>query len=623
VGSLSAGLFVEKTPAQSSATQQGTTEFQPAQVLAFRAILANYDDPRQRKQSRDNFWDKEAWDQRLRQWSGDGFNAIVWWGYNELQNGRHALIRFEELPEAREVPADENEQIIQQMKWLFGRAKSLGMQNFLYPILIAYTNAYSKAHGLDKPMATSPTVSNFHTVGYGGGGAGAQFDVGVRNDATRKFIESAFAEMIKTYDDLDGFYGPMGEAVPGDKSTYFQEAVLPGLNRSGRKPLYIIHQWQVPLNEWVQNILPYYDNKWLGFHAYNAEHITDAKPVPGLVEWAETVGLPTVAALWPANINWLPFNSPRFAWHITQEMKKTANFKGFVYWPSSAEDLLFRKSLARSARGESYSEEPSLALLEEKYGDREAARHFLRAYDISGRIIPELSALIWQPGNDFEARLPYSDLTYNRPSSWTTSRVRGLPLLPIWHYAYWAAKNPKAYKNRNGSEWQTARDFSQQMAWGTEEDYDILPSTHMRKVRSMGEACSREAEQGRISVRKNKEQAQALSYFMQAYQFLSRYWETKVAAAVAAQIYGHSHNAEDKAEAERLADEVVASYSQAATFLHEKVDPIFKASRGTTMKIEIWKWGPQVTHREVELPELIETEKEERTKLAQIFQWQS
>jgi hypothetical protein len=30
-----------------------------------------------------------------------------------------------------------------------------------------------------------------------------------------------------------------------------------------------------------------------------------------------------------------------------------------------------------------------LALLQEQFGDREAARHFLRAYDISGRIIPE------------------------------------------------------------------------------------------------------------------------------------------------------------------------------------------------------------------------------------------
>jgi hypothetical protein len=101
------------------------------------------------------------------------------------------------------------------------------------------------------------------------------------------------------------------------------------LNRSGRNPLRIVHHWQIPLDEWVKNILPVYDHKWLGFHSYSAEQITDTRPCPDLVEWAEAVGLPTVAALWPANVNWLPFNSPRFTWEITREIKKATNFNGF------------------------------------------------------------------------------------------------------------------------------------------------------------------------------------------------------------------------------------------------------------------------------------------------------
>ena len=75
------------------------------------------------------------------------------------------------------------------------------------------------------------------------------------------------------------------------------------------------------------------------------------------------------------------------------------------------------------------------------------------------------------------------------------------------------------------------------MAWGTEEDYDILPATHMRKVSSMGEACLHEAEQGLTAVRRNREQADEIYYYMKAYQLLSKYWERKIAAAIAAQLY--------------------------------------------------------------------------------------
>jgi hypothetical protein len=304
-------------------------------------------------------------------------------------------------------------------------------------------------------------------------------------------------------------------------------------------------------------------------------------------------------------------------------MKKTTNFNGFLYWPPSSEDTLFRKSLCHSASSsEPYSEEPWLALLEEQFGDREAARHFLRAYDISGRIIPEVSALIWRPGNNFELRLLYDHLRYSAPASWTTSRVRGRALLPIWHYAYWAAKKPNLYKNRNGSEWQSPPDYFQQMAWGTEEDYDILPATHMRKVRSMGEACLHEGEQGLAAVRRNREHADQIYHFMKAYQLLSTYWERKVAAAIAAQIYAHSRKPEDKAEAEKLADEVVAHYVDAATFIHQKLDPVFQTTRGTPMKLEVWTWQPgNISHRDLGLPELIEAEKQERLKLAQIFEW--
>jgi hypothetical protein len=593
----------------------------------FRALLVTYSDPRE---GEGNFWDKGYWDEYLPQLKREGFNTVVWWGQNELQTGPHVLLRFKEFPEARELAPKENERIVEQMKWLLRRSKELGMKNFLYPILIAWTDAFGKAHGLEEQVPVSPTVHIFHKVGYMGGGVGVEYNIGIRNDLTRAYVESMFAEVIQTYSDLDGFYGPMGEAVPGDKSTYFKEAVVPGLKRSGRKPLFIVHQWQIPLADWMKNIRPkdVYDNTWLGFHAYNSEQITDAKPYPSLVKWAETTGLPTVAAVYAANVTQFPFNSPKFAYEITQEMKRTRNFNGYVYWEHSGPKLaaLFREGLARyGASGETYSDEPWVARLEEQFGDRKAAEHFLKAYDISARIIPEVCALVWcgHDGPRRELRLPYMFLTgEGAPYSWTTDRVRGIPLIPVWQYARFVARDPKIYKDRNGSQWWLERgtrmDFRQEVLWSTEGGsvYDTIPPVHMSTVRSMGEACLEAAEKGLPLVKKNQDEAQIAYNFMKAYKLLSHYYERKVAAATAALIYSHSKKAEDRTEAEKVADEATASYLEAASFMHENLDPI----------MPIVKRGPMgetdpVSHQHKDLPGLMELEKQERAKLGEIFHW--
>ena len=485
--------------------ENGHTAFR-SETLAFRAMLASYGHPKD--QGKGNFWNREFWNRTLTEWSREGFNVAIWLGPGEVSTGDHALIRFREFPEARELSPDENEKSIAQMQWLFRKAKELGMRNFLYTTVIHYTQAFERAHGLEKPMPVSPTVHVFHNQGYGL--TNPRTNCGVRNDLTRAYVEAAFAEVSQTYADLEGFYGPVGEVVPGNRSTYFKEAIVPGLRRSGRKPLFIMHQWQVPLDDWIQNILPkeVYDNTWLGFHAYNSEQVTDAKPYACLVEWAETVRLPTVAALYPANVLWFPFNSPRFAYEIATQMKRIAYFQGYLYWEHSGPKLspLFRKSLARySKNDEPYSDEPWLVLLEEQFGDRRAAEYFLKAYDVSGRIQAEVCALVWC-ANDVlrrELRLPYSFLTGDSYAfSWATDRVRGRPLQSVWHYAFWAARDPKTYKARNGSEWQvsngTPHDFRQESIWGTDggSEYDTIPPVHMAKVCWMGKACLQEAEQG-------------------------------------------------------------------------------------------------------------------------------
>lgn len=584
------------------------------ETLEFRAVFSSYDGTNAQgapPAGTPATGQLAALDKMMQGYRDDGFNVMMWFNSGELSgiDGSHALVRHKQFPEARELAPEENEKRISELKWLFAQAKRYGMKNFLYFNLLQYTPAFARAHGLDKPLPISPTVHPFQHGGYGGNAQ--RTNLGVRNELTRAYTEAVFREFVEIYDDLDGFYGCMGEAVPGKRSSLFKEAIVPALKSSARRPLIIAHQWQVPLQDYLEDIAPkeIYDNTWLGFHAYNSEQITDAQPYPGLVMWACVTGLPTVSALYPANIKHFPFNSPRLAYEITQEMKRIPNFKGFMFWNFPGPELagLFQKALGHYAsHGEAYSDEPWIKLLTEQYGDRAAAAHFLKAYNISGYIIPETCALVYN-GSDFfprELAIPYEYLngTWSRP--WQTSPARA-GLIPMDGYAMYVAQNPDYYKDRDGSDW-TKPPYKQEVVWGSEGGslFDVLPPAHMKKVRQMGEECLKEAEEGLKTVKQNREQAERTRDFMQAYALFTRYYERKVAAATSALVYRYGRRPADKADAGKLADEALSSYIEAATFYMEHLEG-----------------APELQGRKLEFPARIEKEKQERRNLATLFKW--
>ena len=575
--------------------------------LEFRAMFAFHSPESGRDGSSEHPEDcpyLKTWEQTLDQWSKEGFNAVVWLWTGELFgiSGGQALARFEKYPEARELSPELNEKYIAQMKWLLRQAKQRGMKNYFYVNLLQYTKAFAKAHGLDKPLPFSPTVHLFQHGGYGGDPTAT--NMGVRNELTRSYTEELFLELLKIYEDVDGYYGCMGETVPGNRSTFYREAIVPALKRSGRKPLFIAHQWQVPLEDYLKNIAPkeIYDNTWLGFHGYNSEQITDAKPYPGLVLWAEQTGMPTVAALYPANCKSFPFNSPRLAAGIAKEMKRIPHFKGYMYWEHSGPVLspLFRKALGHySSTKDEYSDEPWVALLEEQFGDRAAAEHFLRAYNRSGMIMPELCALIYcgSDGAPKELQLPYSNLFAR---TWMTSPARGNILIPIREYARAVAGNPEYFREKDGADW-TRPPYKQEVIWGAEGGslYEVIPPVQMRKVRQLGEDCLKEADLALKTVKRNLEAAQRAQKYMKAYKLFAKYYERKIAAATEAFIYADGRRQPDKIKAEALADEALACYIEAARFFMENIEGATAAN----------------------LPVRIEAEKKERTELAKIFGW--
>lgn len=564
------------------------------------------------KDMADDFWNRERWNALLSSRADEGYNAVYWWidPWTE-EPWQSWFIAHKDFPEAQVLSADKFARVRDQLNWIFGRANQLGLKNFLHQQCIATTKPFAAAHGLKG-------------VGIGGDFRGAEW--GDRNELTREFTEKTVAELFQTYDALDGLIVTLGDSLPGKRSTWYREAIVPGLRQSGREPICIIQTWQLPFDDFMEDIASgdVYPNTWINVD-FNGENITDDRPYPIFARWAERGGLPTIYEVLDLDFEGnLPFNGPRYAHDIAHNLRKVDNCVGFNYWGEphrDAENYLFRKALAQYARtGEPYSDEPWLNILTDKFGDRDAAAHFLKAYEISGRITPELCALAWVPICTLEGRqlsLKYwyfSNLGKNLRIGYYNGTARGTELLPVKYYAWVIAELGEDWVNgdRLGSDYRSPSG-DQMYKWEL-ADHPVTPEAHMAKIRKMGETVLSEAEAALKAVKTRPEEATAVYNYMMAYKLLADYYEKKVLAALSAAIYGFGGPAKYRDEANQLADEVVRLYELAANFIWENIDK----RRGALRGIGGWHMGDRPPST---MPEMIAAEKEERAHLAELFQW--
>jgi hypothetical protein len=559
------------------------------------------------------FWDKSQWDAALRSWVEDGYKAVLDW--IEPWN-RHAwqtfLVRHKAYPEARELSPQQFDRLREHVSWIFQRALGLGLKNPVFTYSIVSTRSFAKVHGLEQ-LPVSSMVDFRHTLPE----MGPHF--GVRNEQTRAFTEAPVAELLQLYPDLDGLYGAMGEAVPGKRSAWFQEAIVPGLKQSGRNPTFLVSNWMMPFSDFVEDTArrEVYDNTWLAVHS-NGEMFTDTKPYPTYARWLEQGQVPVVVEVMHHNLeHGFPFNSPQLAWEITHELRKFGNCRGILAWFSSDHpDSLMRRALAYYAsHQEPYSDTPWVRLLEARFSDRQAAESMLVAFNASARIIPELASIAWAPhdlGTSRVLMLPYWYWT-GEDARWSslTSPSRGGVLLPLRHYAQVVAQLGPQFRGNSGADGAMNREHpgSQELIWGL-GDYPIMPEAHMRTIRRQGDESFRAAEQALRTVKTAKDQATAICNYMHAYRDLAHYYEEKVLAATAALIYAHGGQPAERVEAERLADEAVEAYETAITFIAQAIDKQRGAIRGHWLGSQVFT-----------LPQLIEREKEERRQLPTLFHW--
>lgn len=631
----------EDFPKAAKLKEMRTSENEPVKKAShedgkLRMIIESFSHPywyaeKGNQAAADAFWDKEAWERKIRNNVENNYNAILFscdpWLVHQWQTW---LIPHKEFPEARELDPEEQQKIIDHVNWIFNKSHEYGLKNYLMTMFIVTTPSFARAHGMDEDMPVSETVDWRHN--YQHVTPSMTYDKmihwGVRNELTRKFTESAIAEVLQTYPALDGFRTTMGEALPGKRSSWFQEAVLPGLKRAGREAHFLFNHWMVPLEDAKEDIAGHYENIWTVI-SHNGEAVSDIKPYPISVRYAENLGLPTIVEIVAHNISVLPWNSPEYAHEILEELRKIDDYSGFCYMVggsalASPDYDLFGKAIAWYGMNEDveYSDGPWVDILEERYGDRQAAQHFLNAYKASAYITPAVNQIAWCPHDGRcpnQLILKYWHWTDQDPMfSHYAAPTQGATLLPIRYYTRVVARKGPAFRDNDGSDYKVVtgdggavhhgHPGAQELMWG-HIDYQVTPEAHMRMIKRYGQECYEEAAKAMKTVKKNKQQAETLYKKMKTYKLLTEYFEKKVLAAISALIYSQNHDPEEKQQAQRLADEALESYKVAANYIWKELDNESGNIKGG------W-WDEQK-----DAMGLIELEKKDREQLAELFNW--
>jgi len=556
------------------------------------------------------FWDKTGWENALRKDREEGYNVIIWFVDPWL---RHLwpdfMIRNQAYPEARELTDQQADDIIAHLNWVFDKAHELGLQNIIFNHCIFVPLPFAVAHGLDQLPDATPTVARY--------GRGPNW--GVRNELTRAYTQAAITELFQTYPSLDGMVSPMGETLPGKRSTWFAEAIVPGLEGSGRNPLFILHWWLMPFEDFMADIVKpnLYDNVMLMIE-YNGEVIDDPRTYPILLRWAEESGWPTIMEVVKANTDgdYFPNDSPKYAYDTLHYYRKIDNCVGSYLQVSGRDDQghLYRKAFGYYSENDvPYSDEPWLAELESKFGNRGAAERFLRALDASFRIQPEMTTIAWaafdiQPPRRLTLR--YWHWIDNNPRfSYYPSPARGAEVIAIRHYAQMIAlrSDGENFRNNNGSDY-TIPPYQQNLIW-EHIDFPVTPEDHMKKIKELGQICENEASIGRTLATANQAEAESIYRYMHAYRMLTEFYELKVLTAISALIYHYNEDPAEKVRAESLADQTLASYETAINYVWNNIDNRQGNIRGS--------W-----HNEnLTLPQLIEAERTDRQQLPILFNW--
>ncbi|HYW42085.1 MAG TPA: hypothetical protein VE959_04460 [Bryobacteraceae bacterium] len=486
------------------------------------------------------FYDRQLWTRYLDFLLENRMNTLYMWNGHPFTS----LLKLPRYPDAQELTDEQLARNMEMFRWLTGEADKRGIwviQAF-YNIHISHTLA--KARGL-------------------------AFQHSTPSDFTSQYTRYAVGEFIKTYPGA-GLMMTLGEALsPQYGPEWLTRTIIPGVKDGMRalgiteEPPIIVRAHATRIEEAIRQALPLYKNIYT-MHKWNGESLT----------WTDVRGevlrmhqsLVKLGSTHIANIHLLSNLEP-FRWGDPEFIQKTLQscqrigIKGVhVYplrywdWPNSADnpaelqferDWIWFEAWARYAwnpgRDPAAERRYWIARIGERYGNQEAARRILDAYQLSGVCAPRL--------------LPRIGITEGNRQSLTLGMLMTQLIDPERYNALtllWEGDAPPGER----------LDEYVRKEWEGKPHAGETPIGVAAEVMQSAARAVAAAEAAQPLVTRNREEFARFLNDMHAIEAQYRYYNAKTRAAALVLRYGYSRNPDDLKQALPLLEESVRHYRQ-------------------------------------------------------------
>lgn len=211
------------------------------------------------------FYDKKWWTEYLDFFAENRYNAVTLWNF-------HPFPYFSKLPHYAGLnPVDGVQLEInrRQLMWICQEAEKRNMK-----VIFHFYNIY-----VSHEFADSISMKSIHKFSD------------TQKPLVYAYITECIKEFVNSFPNV-GLMPCLGEGIPGGEAErYAAEVLIPAINETGKRPLFIVRQWATLTAKNVSKyIIGTYDNLYVMFK-HNAEHIAGEVPDSRIKEWIR-LGIP-------------------------------------------------------------------------------------------------------------------------------------------------------------------------------------------------------------------------------------------------------------------------------------------------------------------------------------------